>query len=111
MVIFLISAAVTIFLLVIAVLVMLPGSDPVEARLMEVSAYTAPDAGSLMAATPSTGVARIEDMKATLWRESPVVDMEIRFGMIVTLLPAAGSPSLPRRLTATPHTRTRAHHR
>jgi tight adherence protein C len=58
MVIFLISAAVTIFLLVVAVLVMLPGSDPVEARLMEVSAYTAPDAGSLMAATPSTGVAR-----------------------------------------------------
>ena len=58
MTIFLISAAVTIFLLVVVVLVMLTGNDPVEARLMEVSAYTAPDAGSLMAATPSTGLAR-----------------------------------------------------
>ena len=58
MTILLISAAVTIFLLVVVVLVMLTGNDPVEARLMEVSAYTAPDAGSLMAATPSTGLAR-----------------------------------------------------
>ena len=60
MIVFLISAAVTVFLLVIAVLVMLTGRDPVEARLMEVSAYTAPDAGTLIAATPSTGLARVD---------------------------------------------------
>lgn len=59
MLIFLISAAVTIFLLFVAVLVLLPGTDPVEVRLMEVSAYTAPDAGTLIAATPSTGLARV----------------------------------------------------
>ena len=59
MIIFLISAAVTVFLLVVAILVMLTGSDPVEARLIEVSAFTAPDAGSLIAATPSTGLARV----------------------------------------------------
>ena len=59
MLLLLISAAVTVFLLVVAVLVMLTGKDPVEARLMEVSAYTAPDAGTLMAATPSTGLARV----------------------------------------------------
>ncbi|HEU4415687.1 MAG TPA: type II secretion system F family protein [Candidatus Angelobacter sp.] len=59
MLIFLISAAVTVFLLVIAVLVMLTGNDPVEARLMEVSAFTAPEAGTLIAATPSTGLARL----------------------------------------------------
>jgi tight adherence protein C len=59
MLIFLISAAVTVFLLVIAVLVMLTGNDPVEARLMEVSAFTAPEAGTLIAATPSTGLARV----------------------------------------------------
>jgi len=59
MLIFLISAAVTVFLLVIAVLVMVTGKDPVEARLMEVSAYTAPDAATLIAATPSTGLARV----------------------------------------------------
>lgn len=59
MLIFLISAAVTVFLLVIAVLMMLTGNDPVEARLMEVSAFTAPDSGTLIAATPSTGLARV----------------------------------------------------
>jgi tight adherence protein C len=59
MIILLISAAVTVFLFVVAVLVMLTGSDPVEARLMEVSAFTAPEAGTLMAATPSTGLARV----------------------------------------------------
>ena len=59
MLILLISAAVTVFLFVVAALVLLPGSDPVEARLMEVSAFTAPDAGSLIAATPSTGLARV----------------------------------------------------
>jgi tight adherence protein C len=59
MIILLISAAVTVFLFVVAVLVMLTGSDPVEARLMEVSAFTAPEAGTLIAATPSTGLARV----------------------------------------------------
>jgi tight adherence protein C len=58
MLLLIISTAVTVFLLVAAVLVMLTGKDPVEARLMEVSAYTAPDAGTLIAATPSTGLAR-----------------------------------------------------
>ena len=59
MIILLISAAVTVFLFVVAVLVMLTGNDPVEARLMEVSAFTAPEAGTLIAATPSTGLARV----------------------------------------------------
>jgi tight adherence protein C len=59
MLLLLISAAVTVFLLVVTVLVMLTGKDPVEARLMEVSAYTAPDPGTLIAATPSTGLARM----------------------------------------------------
>lgn len=58
MIIFLISAAITVFLFVVAVLVLLTSKDPVETRLMEVSAYTAPDAASLIAATPSTGLAR-----------------------------------------------------
>jgi tight adherence protein C len=56
---FLISTAVTVFLLVAAVIVMLTGSDPVEARLMEVSAFTPPEARTLIAATPSTGLARM----------------------------------------------------
>jgi tight adherence protein C len=56
---FLISTAVTVFLLVAAVIVMLTGRDPVEARLMEVSAFTAPEARTLIAATPSTGLARV----------------------------------------------------
>src|SRR6478735_5837059 len=45
MLILLISAAVTVFLFVVAALVLLPGSDPVE--------------GTLIAATPSTGLARV----------------------------------------------------
>ena len=68
MLIFLISAAITVFLLVIAVLVMLTGRDPVEARLMEVSAYTAPDAGTLIAATPSTGLARVAAQITSLFK-------------------------------------------
>jgi tight adherence protein C len=68
MLIFLISAAVTIFLLFVAVLVLLPGTDPVEARLMEVSAYTAPDAGTLIAATPSTGLARVAAQITSLFK-------------------------------------------
>ena len=68
MLIFLISAAVTVFLLVIAVLVMLTGKDPVEARLMEVSAYTAPDAATLITATPSTGLARVAAQITSLFK-------------------------------------------
>jgi tight adherence protein C len=68
MLIFLISAAVTVFLLVIAVLVMLTGRDPVEARLMEVSAYIAPEAGTLIAATPSTGLARVAAQITSLFK-------------------------------------------
>ncbi|HET8891659.1 MAG TPA: type II secretion system F family protein [Candidatus Angelobacter sp.] len=67
MLILLISAAVTVFLLVVAVL-MLTGKDPVEARLMEVSAYTAPDAGTLIAATPSTGLARAAAQITSLFK-------------------------------------------
>jgi len=59
MLLLLISAAVTVFLLVVGILVMFTGKDPVETRLMEVSAYTAPDAGTLIVATPSTGLARV----------------------------------------------------
>jgi tight adherence protein C len=60
MIVFLISAAVTVFLLVVAVLLFLTGGNPVEARLMEVSAFPATEAGrSLMMAEPSTGLARI----------------------------------------------------
>lgn len=68
MLVFLISAAVTVFLLVIAVLVMLTGRDPVDARLMEVSAYTARDAGTLIAATPSTGLARVAAQITSLFK-------------------------------------------
>jgi tight adherence protein C len=68
MIIFLISAAITVFLFVVAVLVMLTSRDPVDARLMEVSAYTAPDAGSLIAATPSTGLARAAAQITSLFK-------------------------------------------
>lgn len=55
----LISAAISVFLLVAAVIVMLSGNDPVEERLMEVS-VSSPEVGqSLIAATPSTGLARV----------------------------------------------------
>src|SRR6476646_3694898 len=68
MLILLISAAVTVFLFVVAALVLLPGSDPVEARLMEVSAFTAPEAGTLIAATPSTGLARAAAQITSLFK-------------------------------------------
>jgi tight adherence protein C len=68
MIIFLISTAITVFLFVVAVLVMLASRDPVDARLMEVSAYTAPDAGSLIAATPSTGLARAAAQITSLFK-------------------------------------------
>jgi tight adherence protein C len=56
----LISAAITVFLLVTVVIAMLTSTDPVEDRLMEVSALSAAPAGaSLIAATPSTGLARV----------------------------------------------------
>jgi tight adherence protein C len=54
----LISAAVTIFLLVAAVLVALTSKDPVEARLVEVSAFAPDELGAPLVATPSTGLGR-----------------------------------------------------
>jgi tight adherence protein C len=69
MIIFLISTAITVFLFVVAFLVMLTSRDPVDARLMEVSAYTAPDAGSLIAATPSTGLARAAAQITSLFKQ------------------------------------------
>jgi tight adherence protein C len=65
---FLISAAVTVFLVIAAVLVMVTGSDPVETRLAEVSAFSPTEAGtSLMAATPSTGLARLAAQVTSLF--------------------------------------------
>jgi tight adherence protein C len=58
MILFLISAAVTVFLLVVAVLVLLPGGDPVDARLMAVSALPAEGNKSLMISAPSTPLAK-----------------------------------------------------
>jgi len=55
----LISVAITVFLLVVSLLAMLTGKDPVEARLMEVSAaQPATLATPLMKAAPSTGLGR-----------------------------------------------------
>jgi tight adherence protein C len=56
---FLISAAVTIFLLVASLLALLTVKDPAEARLMEVSASSPAAAAPLMRATPSTGLGRV----------------------------------------------------
>jgi len=58
MILFLISAAVTVFLLVVAVLLLLPGGDPVDARLMAVSALPAEGNKSLMISAPSTPLAK-----------------------------------------------------
>jgi tight adherence protein C len=58
MILFLISAAVTVFLLVIIVLLLLPGGDPVDARLMAVSALPAEGNKSLMISAPSTPLAK-----------------------------------------------------
>jgi tight adherence protein C len=56
---FLISAAITIFLLVIALVTMLTAKDPTEARLMEVSASTpATTATTLIKTVPTTGLGR-----------------------------------------------------
>jgi tight adherence protein C len=60
MLVFLISAAVTVFLLIAGVLVMVMGADPVETRLAEVSAFQPAEAGvPIISAAPSTGLARI----------------------------------------------------
>src|SRR6476646_10727604 len=59
MFVFLISAAITVFLIVAALLVMLTGTDPVEERLMDVSAQTPEVSQPLIAAAPSTGLARV----------------------------------------------------
>src|SRR5690348_12853525 len=60
MALFLISAAITIFLLVTALFVFLSSNDPVEARLMEVSA-SSPVAGnaSLVNTAPTTALGKM----------------------------------------------------
>lgn len=59
LVLFLISAAVTVFLLVATLLTLLTSKDPVEARLMEVSVSTPATASTpLVKTTPSTGLGR-----------------------------------------------------
>ena len=68
MLVFLISAAVTVFLLIAGVLVMVTGTDPVETRLAEVSAFSPTETGtSLMAAAPSTGLARVAAQVTSLF--------------------------------------------
>ncbi len=59
MVLFFISAAVTVFLLLAGLILLLSSNDPVQERLMEISASTAEETrGSLIAATPSSGIAQ-----------------------------------------------------
>lgn len=71
MILFLISAAVTVFLLVAAVLLLLPGGDPVDARLMAVSAFPATEGNkSLMISAPSTPLAKAAAQVTSLF--SPV---------------------------------------
>jgi tight adherence protein C len=57
---FLVSAALTVFLLIAGAFILMLGKDPIEERLLEVSSFTPekPDA-PLMTATPSTGLARV----------------------------------------------------
>ncbi len=60
MILFFISAAVTVFLLLAGLILLLGANDPVQDRLMEISASAAQeDRGSLIAATPSSGVAQV----------------------------------------------------
>ena len=71
MVLFLISAAVTVFLLVTALFLLLPGGDPVEARLNEVSAFPLAQGNtSLMISAPSTPLAKAAARVTSLF--SPV---------------------------------------
>jgi tight adherence protein C len=70
MILFLISAAVTVFLLVAAVLLLLPGGDPVDARLMAVSALPAEGNKSLMISAPSTPLAKAAAQVTSLF--SPI---------------------------------------
>ena len=70
MILFLISAAITVFLLVVAVLLLLPGGDPVDARLMAVSALPAEGNKSLMISAPSTPLAKAAAQVTNLF--SPV---------------------------------------
>lgn len=60
MLLFFISAAVTVFLVLAALIFLLSANDPVQERLMEISA-TAPqeNRGSLIAATPSSGMGEL----------------------------------------------------
>jgi tight adherence protein C len=60
LVLFFISVAVTVFLLVAAIFAMLTANDPVEARLMDVSASQPANAGApIITTAPSTGLARV----------------------------------------------------
>src|SRR5215472_18416340 len=59
LIVFLISAAITVFLLVIALVTMLTGKDPTEARLMEVSASASVATNTpIIKAVPTTALGR-----------------------------------------------------
>lgn len=61
MLLFLISAAVTVFLLLVTVMVVLTAKDPMEERLMEISATSTPVTmpATLIKTIPSTGIGRV----------------------------------------------------
>jgi len=60
MLLFFISAAVTVFLLLAGLILLLSSVDPVQERLMEITAPAAQEnRGSLIAATPSSGVGQV----------------------------------------------------
>lgn len=69
MVLFFISAAVTVFLLLAGLILLLGANDPVQDRLMEISATTAQETrGSLIAATPSSGLAQAAQQITSLFQ-------------------------------------------
>jgi tight adherence protein C len=69
LVLFFISVAVTVFLLVATLFTVLTGNDPVEARLMDVSASYPTSAGApIIAAAPSTGLARVAAQFTSFFR-------------------------------------------
>src|SRR5689334_18832456 len=60
MLLFFISAAVTVFLLLAGLILLLSPNDPVQERLMEITAPVVQEnRGSLIAATPSSGVGQV----------------------------------------------------
>lgn len=56
---FVVSVAITVFLLLAALFVLVAGDDPTEARLAEVSAAPQTAGGSLINTTPSTGLGQV----------------------------------------------------